>query len=175
MDSEFEDVMHYSERRWLSCGNVPNHLNEFNIFMNENSKNVSELSEPMWLWGLAILTDLTSQLNDLNLKLQGKERLVSQLYSDMKTFQAKLKLLQQHSERGTPSHFPSCEELTQDEKVSFVLVPCTWMVKLLDLFDENFEARFSDFKTQTSDVCLLENPFVANVKNVPASLQMELI
>jgi hypothetical protein len=47
-----------------------------------------------WSRDLAFLVDLTACLKEPNLKLQGENQLVHQLYSHVKTFQAKLRLLE---------------------------------------------------------------------------------
>jgi len=67
--------------------------NEINIFMSEKGKNVPELSNEGWVLNLAFLTDITTLSNELNTKLQGKDKLLSDMYSNIKTFQVKLKLL----------------------------------------------------------------------------------
>jgi hypothetical protein len=46
---------------------------EIEIFTNEMSKSVPELSDAEWILHLAFLIDITSVLNELNMKLQGKE------------------------------------------------------------------------------------------------------
>ena len=60
--------------------------------MNEKEKNVPQLSDKKWILDLAFLTDLTTFLNELNVKLQGKEKLLPDMYSDVKSFTVKLKL-----------------------------------------------------------------------------------
>lgn len=61
--------------------------------MNEKNKIVSELSTELWILELAFLTDITTFLNELNIKLQFKGKLLSDMYTDIKSFQVKLKLL----------------------------------------------------------------------------------
>ena len=42
---------------------------------------------PQWFAGLALFTDITTHLNDLNVKLQGKNILVTDMYSHITTFE----------------------------------------------------------------------------------------
>lgn len=69
IESDHGDVVYHSEVRWLSRGKVLKHFidlrHEIDIFMTEKSKQLPELSNPSWLWDLAILCDLTAYLNEL--------------------------------------------------------------------------------------------------------------
>ena len=51
---------------------------------------VPELQNESWQIDLAFLVDITTHLNELNTKLQGKNQLVTQLYEHIKAFQLKL-------------------------------------------------------------------------------------
>jgi hypothetical protein len=87
------------------------HLNDFfeiEIFMNEKNKIVSELSDESWILELAFLTDITTFLNELNIKLQGKRKLFSDMYTDIKSFQVKLKLLYNNFNQQMLYHFSCC-------------------------------------------------------------------
>jgi predicted component of type VI protein secretion system len=64
--------------------------------MSEKGKKVPELSNEKWVINLAFLTDITTLLNELNTKLQGKDKFLSDMYSIIKSFQMKSKLLRKH-------------------------------------------------------------------------------
>ncbi|PNF36364.1 hypothetical protein B7P43_G18042 [Cryptotermes secundus] len=66
-DTEHGDIIFHADIRWL------------------------KLNEISWLLDLALLTDITSKLNELNLELKGKDRNVSSI-SVVNAFQKKLKL-----------------------------------------------------------------------------------
>jgi hypothetical protein len=59
--------------RWLSRGAVLKRFFDFrkeiNTFLIEKGKSVPELTDPQWLIDLGFLTDLTHELNMLNMKL----------------------------------------------------------------------------------------------------------
>ncbi|XP_060845827.1 general transcription factor II-I repeat domain-containing protein 2-like [Rhopalosiphum padi] len=80
-----------NEVRWLSRGAALKRFFdlrlEIEMFMNEKNKIVSELSDESWILELAFLTDITTFLNELNIKLQGKGKLLSDMYTDIKSFQ----------------------------------------------------------------------------------------
>jgi len=74
MDADYGDIIYFTEVRWLSQGNM---LKRFYNFRNEiksfmESKFVPELDDENWFTDLAFLEDITSHLNELNVRLQGK-------------------------------------------------------------------------------------------------------
>jgi uncharacterized pyridoxamine 5'-phosphate oxidase family protein len=56
-------------------------------------KTVPQLSHDKWILELAFLVDITTYLNELNVKLQGKGKFLSEMFSDVEAFETKLKLL----------------------------------------------------------------------------------
>ncbi|KAL3851914.1 hypothetical protein ACJMK2_015609 [Sinanodonta woodiana] len=177
IESEHNDLVYHSEVRWLSRGKVLKRFfdlrHEIEIFMTEKSKHLPKLSNPLWLWDLAILCDLTAYLNDLNVKLQGKNKLICHVYADISAFQAKLQLFIQQAEREALVHFPTCAALRQ-EQVN-VRFPKRRMIQLLKLLSENFEERFANFHDVKNEIRLFENLFSIDVSTAPSDLQLELI
>ena len=90
MDNQFTDVPFYTNVRWLSCHKVLKRFyllrQEIITFLEMEGRNTDEMKDKSWLQDLAFAVDITAQLNDLNLKLQGKNKLITQLYDDVKCF-----------------------------------------------------------------------------------------
>ncbi|XP_068103334.1 general transcription factor II-I repeat domain-containing protein 2A-like [Hyperolius riggenbachi] len=176
MESEHEDVIYHSEVCWLSRGRVLKHFfelrHEINIFMTGKSKQLPELGDPSWLWDLAIICDLTEYLNELNVKLQGKNKLICHVYADISAFKTKLQLFIEQAEQEILVHFPTCAALRQEQSSPF---PRRKMIQLLKLLNESFEERFEDFHSLKNEICLFENPFSVKVSTAPSDLQLELI
>lgn len=111
-------MVYYSEIRWLSRGKVLQRFfelrHEIDMFFIEKSTQFHELSNPVWLWDLAILCDLTAYLNELNLKLQCKDKLISHVHADLCAFQTKLKLFILQKEEGQLTHLPTCTALRKN-------------------------------------------------------------
>ena len=74
---------------------------------------VPELDEPGWLADLAFLVDITSELNALNVKLQGRDQLVNKMYDHVRSFGRKLLLFEKHLQTNNFVHFPSCETIAK--------------------------------------------------------------
>jgi hypothetical protein len=81
-------VLYHTEIRWLRRGNLLKRFfelrHEIEIFLTEKQKFHEKLSDQEWLWDLAFLADIIHHVNDLNTRLQGKGRLVCDMFSDVK-------------------------------------------------------------------------------------------
>jgi hypothetical protein len=91
VEAEYGDVLYRIEIKWLSRGKLLKRFfelrHEIEIFLTERQKFHEKLSDPEWLWALPFLADITHHVNDLNTRLQGKGRLVYDMFSDVKSFQ----------------------------------------------------------------------------------------
>ena len=94
MDSEYGDLLFFSEVRWLSRGATLERFyqvrSESNIFLREKYFAHSEISYPEWISNLAFLVDITKHLKTLNLQLQGRNQLINVLYECICAFEIKL-------------------------------------------------------------------------------------
>ncbi|PRD32063.1 UNVERIFIED_CONTAM: zgc [Trichonephila clavipes] len=54
-------------------------------------EHITELEDEKWLMNLAFLCDITAELNDLNLNLQGKNKCLTDIMSTIKTFKETIK------------------------------------------------------------------------------------
>jgi hypothetical protein len=108
IETQYGDV-YYSAVRWLSRGAVLKRffhlLSEIDIFMTEKGENVPQLSDDKWTLELAFLVDITTYLFELNVKLQGTGKLPSDMFSDVKVFEMKLKWLHKHINEQNLDHF----------------------------------------------------------------------
>ena len=88
----FGDLLYFSEVRWLSHGamlfRVCDLRQEIVTFLRRrNLSGADHFSNQQWLARLALLTDITTHQNDLNVKLQGKHILVTDMYSHTTAFE----------------------------------------------------------------------------------------
>ncbi|KAI4830515.1 hypothetical protein KUCAC02_002143 [Chaenocephalus aceratus] len=115
LESEYGDLIYLCEVRWLSLASMLARFyqlrEEVKQFTEMKGKPVMELSDSKWLCDLGFMVDITSKyLAELNVKLQGPNQLFSSLLSNVKSFEAKLKLWQLQLEKGNTVHFPTLQE-----------------------------------------------------------------
>ena len=105
-------------------------------------------------------------LNDLNVKLQGKNILVTDMYSHITTFEVKLCLWESQLAAGQFIHFPHILAYTPDD-VDLVLDTCVGVVISLR---EEFASRFTGVRPQSWGFKLFTSPFDLPADEAPASL-----
>ena len=90
VDSEFEGLPYYTEVRWLSCHNVLKRfyllLEEIILFLEMKGEDVFLFKDLSWVQDLAFLVDITGHLNDLNIKLQGRDQLITHMFDTLASF-----------------------------------------------------------------------------------------
>ena len=83
-ETDHDDVVYYSDVRWLSRGKVVFDLrNEKQQFMQSKGKPIAEFNDPKWMTDFAFVTNISLHMNDLNTRLQSKDQLVHTLFDDI--------------------------------------------------------------------------------------------
>ena len=163
-DSEYDDVILHADIRWLSRGKTLERfcclLDEIRDFMKScPGQYYQELDDKSWLIDLAFLADITSKLNELNLKLQGKGHNISDMISIVNAFENKLKLWIVHLNRNSLSHFPTLKSMA--EKVNGGNRDFSSFAKHLETLGSEFGNRFSQFSLLEPVIMFVNNPFAS--------------
>ncbi|XP_055371841.1 general transcription factor II-I repeat domain-containing protein 2-like [Condylostylus longicornis] len=149
LESEYSDLLFYAKIWWFSRGKCLerfwNLREEIRIFMKENGHDITEFYDEQWLLDLCFLTDITTKLNDLNLKLQGENKLITDCYQDIKSFVIKLKFYESQLKSKIAIHFPLLNHFNSEQK---------------------------DFAKYENEVT---NPYNEDVQSAPSNFQIELI
>lgn len=171
LNSEYGELLYNSAVRWLSRGHLLKRFyvlrSEIASFMELKGKPIPELSSETWILDLAFLVDITEHLNLLNVKLQGRNQLITDVYGNVKAFEMKLSLWSDQLKQGIVTHFPTLATLLSGEVSHY---SC-----LLDSLRTEFERRFQDFRSCETDLQLFSNPFQVLIETAPSLYQMELI
>ncbi|UYV69004.1 GTF2IRD2 [Cordylochernes scorpioides] len=116
--------------------------------------------------------DITKHLSDLNLKLQGKDQIITNMCDQVNAFKCKLVLWEKQLKNEDLMHFPTCNmyKSSLGETASYQ----KYAEKVLSLRNE-FETRFSDFKSLEGKFTLFSSIFSINIESVPNHMQMEVI
>lgn len=178
IECEWGDVLFHAEVRWLSRGKVLVRFlqlrNEIKTFLEAKNKVFSELNDPIWIWKAGILCDLMSHLNELNIRLQGKMKIISNTYADVNVFKQKLMLFKQQVAERNFTHLTMCSSLFSEPNLHDVF-PRDFFFNCIELLEQQLEFRFQDFKNLEKDISLFQNPFEFLVNEASPCLQMELI
>ena len=181
VETEYGDLLLYNQVRWLSAGKclqrffeirreIPDFINQF--VSQDTVQLEKEIKSFDFLKELAFLTDITNHLNDLNQKLQGRNKIISDLLGNVNGFQNKLSLFKLSLENHDLTHFPSCHQLIEqikDNKIDF----SEFSIHIQDILNE-FDSRFKDFENYTTSIQLFCNPLCADIKIQSSSIQLEL-
>ena len=103
-------MLYFLKIRSLSCKKCLerfwNLKDEIRNFIKGHYSDVPELKENQWHLDLCFLADITKKLNDLNIKLQGEEKLITDCYNDFQAFMTKLKLYHSQLKLKNAVYFP---------------------------------------------------------------------
>jgi hypothetical protein len=107
-------------------------------------------------------------LNNLNKKLQGKDKLITDTHNNIKAFRVKLRLWENQLKLHNFVNFPRLKSLDTlfPERIQ------GYFQSILLLREES-DKRFQDFKIMESEFLVFVLPLKADVKNASENLQME--
>ena len=175
-DSEYGNVVYRADVRWLSRANALLRFialkPEISKFLETEFKEFSELNDSSWNEDLFFFGNITFYLNDLNIELQGKGKLIFDLHAAVNTFKVKLRLFKSQLSKGMLTHFPICLKRILRERHLAVGIKYAEQIELLI---EEFDNRLTISSEEKLHLKIIENPFLIDPEEAPSHLQMELI
>ena len=176
LDANYGDVLYFSAVRWLSRGRTLKRFfelkDELAMFLGMKGQPVGHFSDSQWLDDLAFLVDITEKLNALNVSMQGRGKLVHNLYGCIQSFENKLELWESQLRAGRLDHFTALQgQHSEDETVFDGERYATEVVRL----KKEFEKRFQDFCKHKVSFEIFAMPFSFDPLQAPTDLQEELI
>ncbi len=108
--------------------------------------------------------------NDLNLQLQGKGKLMCDIYSHIKTFGVKLALLVGQEQKQDFTHLPVTQSLSAEKPVA----PFPAGKSVLEMLKAEFDVRFRELHVHAKEIRLFQNPFAADIDEALPCYQFEL-
>ena len=176
----YGELLLHCEVRWLSKGMVlsrfwslKDSVHQFLTEINELSEERKYLLDDEWLNDLDFLVDITSHLNDLNVKLQGGSKLFTNMCNDVNSFEKKLGLFVGQIAQKKLDNFPHLKQ----RQVLNVLDTDRYARKI-EVLQEAFRSRFGGLECERRSVLLFTNPFVfpeTNIDSLPDEIQLEVI
>lgn len=149
-DSDHTELLFHTDVRWLSRGKFLQRfrdlLPEIKQFLQEKKHaEYEQLNDDRWLLDLAFLTDLSNMLNELNVELQGKEKLVINMISTVNAFKGKLKLLSSKIQRNDLGNFSNLASELNNQGKDSTEFDCACYAEQIDTVLSDFDRRFQDF------------------------------
>lgn len=149
-DSDHTELLLHTDVRWLSRGKFLQRfrdlLPEIKQFLQEKKHaEYEQLNDDRWLLDLAFLTDLSNMLNELNLELQGKEKLVINMISTVNAFKGKLKLLSSKIQRNDLGNFSNLASELNNQGKGPTEFDSACYAEQIDTVLSDFDRRFQDF------------------------------
>ncbi len=102
-------------------------------------------------------------LNGLNLQLQGKGKLICDIYSHIKTFRVKLALLVVQVQKQDFTHLPVTQSISAEKSV-----------EALKMLKAEFDVRFRELHVHAKEIRLFQNLFAADIDEALPCYQFEL-
>lgn len=191
-NAQFDDLLLHNNVRWLSKGMVLERffavLEDIKEFLSSSDQEVAKehlgflLDTKENVASIAFLTDIFRHMNFLNLKLQGKGKLVCELFSEIRGFSKKIDLFTEDIS-GALLHFPLLKSVCESNED----IDITEFTDFMNKLKLEFQRRFTDFNKIENVVQLLNNSFSLKPNGVwtseasdifksnKAALQMEII
>lgn len=112
---------------------------------------------------MPFFVDITSLLTELNVKLQGKGKLLPDVFSDVKAYEMKLKLIRKHINEKNFTHLPFCKSAYESFQDKSVVWPKEEFSEMVEILRNEFSSCFIDFHAHSKDIRLLQNPFSVDI------------
>lgn len=119
---------------------------------------------------IAFVTDLTKYINELNLKLQGKNKTIIDLIHCINGFKNRLNLFKIEISKEEFAHFPCCTQV----KKEFPTQNFAYFTKYIEEITNQFNARFQDISCFQSNISLFNNPLLVSIKNQEIEYRLEM-
>ncbi|XP_028977051.2 general transcription factor II-I repeat domain-containing protein 2A-like [Esox lucius] len=165
VNAAYDDLLLHNNVRWLSKGRVLERFwairKDLEMFLSQQ-KNVKAshyldfLRDNDTMEVVAFLVDITSHINELNLKLQGQGNTVCDLMSAVRSFERRLEIFKSDI-TGPHIHFPTLLQQTNGNHHRHHLF-------FLEKLAEHFRMRFEGFNVGRQVLLCIPSPFL--VKNV---------
>ncbi|GBM68613.1 General transcription factor II-I repeat domain-containing protein 2A [Araneus ventricosus] len=157
--------------RWLSRGNVLQRfidcLEEIRLFLQNEGKieQYPQWLDVMWLSKLMFFTDICQRVNELNVKLQGRNKTIIVMIDLIRAFDAKLHVFRNDIITRNYKYFPNLKKNINDLDIHGKPVEETDTEEFISVIDSSineFSARFSQFKELSETLKFIMFPDVTS-------------
>ncbi|MEE6461541.1 hypothetical protein FKM82_001319 [Ascaphus truei] len=165
-DCDLEDLTDYANVRWLSRGKVLERftylLPQIQDFLVEKRQieKFSNIENPSWQCDLHFLCDIMAYLNELNVKLQGKGKVICELAQHIQEFKSKLNLIHVQTQKDDLTHFAEPNRfLEKNEECGLLDVKRQLYVNWIKNMSQKFESPISKLLSMFESTWVCESMF----------------
>ncbi|XP_057562900.1 protein FAM200B [Hippopotamus amphibius kiboko] len=181
--ANYTHLLYHTKVRWLSQGKILSRVyelrNEIHIFLIERKSHLATVFEDdIWVTKLAYLTDIFGILNELSLKLQGKNSDIFQHVERIQGFRKTLLLWQARLKSNRPSYymFPRFLQHIEENVINENILEEIKLEILLHLtsLSQTFNHLFPEEKFETlRQNCWVKVPFA--FRNPESIVELNLV
>ncbi|CAH1109516.1 unnamed protein product [Psylliodes chrysocephalus] len=102
-------------------------------------------------------------MNELNLRWQGENQLLPDLYTNIKSFRQKIILFESQLCKKGFTHFKTCEIISHTTDTES---PVDFTIEAFSALKINFDTRISDFDVIAYEIKLFPNHFNADIDTI---------
>ena len=133
--------------------------------MESIGKDWTVLQDEEWKCELVFLADVTTHLKVLNLQLQGRNQMITDMYDAVKAFQMNMFLQETQKHHCNLPHFPCCQVVSN--QVDATMFPNVQFADKLNALRSEFTQRFGNSEAHKMNFELFRNPFAIDAKTFP--------
>ncbi|XP_076645577.1 general transcription factor II-I repeat domain-containing protein 2-like [Halictus rubicundus] len=171
IENVYGDILFNTEVRWLSRGTMLKRVydlkNEIKLFLEMKDNPFSQFDDKDWMCDFAFCVDITQHLNELNIKLQGKNKLVTEMFDKIKAFEQKLKIWNQQLKSNSTVNFAILRKENPSETKKYAME--------IQILQKEFSSRFTNFRENQTKFDIFSSPFNIDLERIPEEFQMEII
>lgn len=159
-EASHSDLLLHNDVRWLSKGKALERvcalLNEIKAFLSLKNNapaadHLQDLNDKNFMASVAFLADIFAHLNQLNLQLQGRDKIIVDMVEKLESFIKKMEFFETDLKTNRLLHFPTLKAQTSG-KVTAV------MVDFVKQLQENFTSRFDDYALPKEIIAFVRDP-----------------
>ena len=173
-EEDFNEIPYFTSIRWLSCGVTLKRFFDLRLsiveYLKEKGEIIYELEDENWISDLAFLSDIFQHMNALNIQLQGKNKLITEMIQGIKNFIGKLNYMKIQLRDNRLDLFDSLRSIFHSNREQNSIY-----IEIISEIVSDFKKRFNEIEDGDKEFILVTHPFSVDFMKYDDKYQMEII